>query len=54
MLVSLVILGLTSEITISVDFSVGEIIGALLIGSGIAAAGISYATKRDHEEPGPQ
>lgn len=54
MLASLVILGLTSEISISVDFSVGEIIGALLVGSGVAAAGISYATKRDREEPGPQ
>lgn len=54
MLASLVILGLTSDISISIDFSVGEIIGALLVGSGVAAAGISYATKRDREEPGPQ
>lgn len=54
MLGSLIILGLTSEISISVDFSVGEIIGALLVGSGVAAAGISYATKKDHDEPRPQ
>ncbi|MDC8804176.1 hypothetical protein PRZ61_12060 [Halomonas pacifica] len=54
MLVSLVILGLTTEISISVDFSVGEIIGALLVGTGVAAAGISYATKKDRNEARPE
>ncbi|WP_217511768.1 hypothetical protein [Vibrio metschnikovii] len=36
---------LTTTMTVNVDFSIGEIIGGLLIGSGVAAAGISYATK---------
>ncbi len=41
----LAVLGLTTTMTVNVDFSVGDIIGGLLIGTGVAAAGISYATR---------
>ncbi len=39
------VVSLTTTMTVNVDFSIGEIIGGLLVGSGVAAAGISYATK---------
>ncbi|EPU8086835.1 hypothetical protein ACV0LO_003354, partial [Vibrio cholerae] len=39
------LVSLTTTMTVNVDFSIGEIIGGLLVGSGVAAAGISYATK---------
>lgn len=45
----LVFIGMTATMTVSVDFSIGEIIGGLLVGTGVAAAGISYAT-RDAEQ----
>lgn len=41
----LTILGLSAEMTVNVEFNIGEIIGALLVGTGIAAAGVSYATR---------
>lgn len=41
----LVLISTTATMTVSVEFSVGEIIGGLLVGTGVAAAGISYATK---------
>ena len=41
----LVLLGMTATMTVNVEFSVGEIIGSLLVGTGVAAAGISYATR---------
>jgi hypothetical protein len=45
----LVLIGMTATMTVNVEFSVGEIIGALLVGTGVAAAGVSYAT-RDKEK----
>lgn len=44
----LVVLGFTAKMAVNVDFNVGELIGGLLVGTGAAAAGISYAT-RNHE-----
>ncbi|HHF2984077.1 TPA: hypothetical protein ACPJ0P_000003 [Vibrio alginolyticus] len=44
------IVSLTTTMTVNVDFSIGEIIGGLLVGSGVAAAGISYATKDKAED----
>ena len=41
----LTLIGLTADMSVSVEFNIGEIIGALLVGTGVAAAGISYATK---------
>jgi len=43
LIAGLSVLGLTTTMTVNVEFSVGEIIGALLVGTGVAAAGISYA-----------
>jgi len=41
----LTLVGLSADMTVNVEFNIGEIIGALLIGTGVAAAGVSYATK---------
>jgi len=51
----LVLIGMTANMTVNVDFSVGEIIGGLLVGTGVAAAGVSYATRdkvRENNEKG--
>ncbi|MES9994079.1 MAG: hypothetical protein ABW098_19175 [Candidatus Thiodiazotropha sp.] len=47
----LVLVGMTATMTVNVEFSVGEIIGSLLVGTGVAAAGVSYATKDRKEKP---
>lgn len=41
----LTLIGLSADMTVNVEFNIGEILGALLIGTGVAAAGVSYATK---------
>lgn len=41
----LTLVGLSADMTVNVEFNIGEILGALLIGTGVAAAGVSYATK---------
>ncbi|THF67075.1 hypothetical protein E6C76_01420 [Pseudothauera nasutitermitis] len=46
----LTIIGLNASMTVNVEFNVGEILGALLVGTGVAAAGVSYAT-RDRIKP---
>ncbi|MFZ3018873.1 MAG: hypothetical protein WA056_10495 [Gallionella sp.] len=43
----LVLIGMTATMTVNVEFNVGEIIGGLLVGTGVAAAGVSYATKNN-------
>lgn len=48
----LVLIGMTATMTVNVDFSVGEIIGGLLVGTGVAAAGISYATREKEQSRG--
>lgn len=45
----LVLVGMTATMTVNVEFSVGEIIGSLLVGTGVAAAGVSYATRNREE-----
>lgn len=54
LIAGLSVIGMTATMTVNVDFSIGEIIGGLLVGTGIAAAGISYAANNglrapDHE-----
>lgn len=51
LIAGLAILGMNTTMTVNVEFSVGEILAALLVGTGVAAAGISYAT-RDRSAPG--
>lgn len=43
LIAGLSLIGLTTTMTVNVEFSIGEIIGALLVGTGVAAAGVSYA-----------
>ena len=45
LIAGLTIVGLNAEMTVNVDFNIGEIIGGLLVGTGVAAAGVSYATR---------
>jgi hypothetical protein len=47
LIAGLSLIGLTTTMTVNVDFSIGEIIGGLLVGAGVAAAGISYATNNE-------
>ncbi len=47
LIAGLSLIGLTTTMTVNVDFSVGEIIGGLLVGAGVAAAGISYAANNE-------
>lgn len=46
----LTLIGLSADMTVNVEFNIGEILGALLIGTGVAAAGISYATKDGRQD----
>lgn len=48
LIAGLTLIGLTAKMTVNVEFNIGEILGSLLVGTGVAAAGISYAT-RDRE-----
>lgn len=50
LIAGLAILGMNTTMTVNVEFSVGDILAALLVGTGVAAAGISYAT-RDRPAP---
>lgn len=47
LIAGLSLIGLTTTMTVNVDFSIGEIIGGLLVGAGVAAAGISYAANNE-------
>ena len=49
MIGGLVFIGLTATMTVNVEFNIGEIIGSLLVGTGVAAAGVSYATRNKDE-----
>lgn len=49
----LTLIGLTADMTVNVEFNIGEILGALLVGTGVAAAGVSYAT-RDRQSDNEQ
>lgn len=45
LIAGLTLIGLSAEMTVNVEFNVGEILGGLLVGTGVAAAGISYAAR---------
>lgn len=47
LIAGLSLIGLTTTMTVNVDFNIGEIIGGLLVGVGVAAAGISYAANNE-------
>ena len=49
----LTLVGLTADMNVNVEFNIGEILGALLVGIGVAAAGVSYDT-RDSQLEGEQ
>lgn len=49
-LLSIYLLGKNAELSVAINFNIGEVIGAILAGSGIAVAGFSYAMKKPNED----
>jgi hypothetical protein len=49
-LIAIYLLGKSAELSIAINFNIGEVIGAVLAGSGIAVAGFSYAMKKPQED----
>lgn len=50
-LVILILAGLFTEISLNIEVNIGEIIGGILAGTGVAVAGISYANKKPENKP---